>query len=80
MINNPTIALLNQMASQGEKITLKKYSTRDLGLELIRVCVGGKHAMKHSVAKKRGRDMQDLAKRKKRVPHMCDTCEIVLGV
>ena len=56
------------MASQGENIALKKYSTRELRLQLIRVW--GKRAMKHYLAKKRKRDMQDFEKRKKRVPQM----------
>ena len=64
-LNNPEIAFLNFKASQGENMQEKKYETRQLRLEVIQTW--GKRAMKHYYAKKRKRDSQDFAKRKRQV-------------
>ena len=67
VLNNPTIVFLNQRGIEGEKLSLKKYSTRELRLQLVRVW--GKRCMQHYWAKKRKRDKQDFEKRKKQVSY-----------
>ena len=63
---NPEIVYLNQEASKGAKMNVKKYSSRYLRLELIRTW--GKRCMRHYYGKKRKRDAHDFAKRKRMVP------------
>jgi len=65
-INNPDIAYLNHRASQGDKMNVKKFSSRELRCQLIRKW--GKESMKYHYARKRKRDAQDFEKRKRQVP------------